>query len=117
MATDCVAFALGEVGIVLKRVRQRTGRMMGGMPGAAVATHMPVIKVVVMQERRATNLKQMLSAPKDTRHGVGAGSNGKRVQQRRGVSMLHKTSLKTQPACVDDFMRIREEVLGMTLYA
>ena len=90
---------------------------MGGMPGAAVATHMPVIKVVVMQERRATNLKQMLSAPKDTRHGVGAGSNGKRVQQRRGASMLHKTSLKTQPACVDDFMRIHEEVLGMTLYA
>ena len=31
--------------------------------------------------------------------------------------MLHKTSLKTQPACVDDFMRIGEEVLGMTLYA
>ena len=31
--------------------------------------------------------------------------------------MLHKTSLKTQSACVDDFMRIREEVLGMTLYA
>ena len=117
MTADCVAFALGEVGIILKRVCQRTGRMVGGMAGAAVAAHVPVIEIVVMQKSRTANLKQMLGAPKGTCHGIGTGSNGKRVQQRRGAAMLHKTSLKTQSACVDDFMRIREEVLGMTLYA